>query len=146
MGTWREVKSADELKDGQRIRYYNGESWETSNIPWGSYTKKRFWRVDGHSSVDCDGDVMALDIFDGTWEHVEALFDDDAPATATKPSRPAATKPTYIATWDGIEYRDGHIGNRTLEQHAARIAELRAELDKLHKQSRRYRAIEKRLK
>lgn len=146
MGTWREVKSESELKDGQRVRYYNVETWETCNLPWGDDTAKRFWSVGGRCSVDRDGDMVALDIFDGTWEHVEALFDDDAPATAVQPSSHAATKPIYIATWDGIEYRDGHIGNRTLEQHAARIAELRAELDMLRKRSRRYRAIEKRLK
>lgn len=80
-----------------------------------------------------------------TWGNVEALVDETPmylscqPKTNVKPSAPE-----HLGySWDGVVYKKGYVGNKTLEQHAAYIEALKLQLKELQKQSLRYKALEK---
>lgn len=140
MGEWRRVTHDYQVKNGQRIRYYDGDCWENGTFKCGEDHDERFYK-DGKSE-DSYGLTCCDVLFSGSWSHVEAYFDE---ASSIPPKPYAATEPTHLGyEWDGVTYRDDHIGERTVAEHVAHIADIRMRLADANKQLRRYRTLEKR--
>jgi hypothetical protein len=77
MSEWRMVTKASEVRNGQRVRYYDGKSWDHGSSKCGEDGDPRYYH--NGASEDNEGDVVVGDVFDGEFEHVEALFGDAAP-------------------------------------------------------------------
>lgn len=116
MSEWRRVTKASEVRNGQRMRYYDGYDWESGSCRVGEEGDERF--VQGRDAVDGDGDLMCDDLFNDGWDHVEALFDDAAPTS----DRTIADAEAFLASVTASFAEVAPF----IRAQAARIAELEA--------------------
>lgn len=78
MSEWRRVTAASEVRNGQRVRYYDGKDWESGSCQCGEDGDPRYYG-DGHA-YDGEDDIMWSNVFrNHEFDHIEALFDDAAP-------------------------------------------------------------------